>query len=78
MPPTFVQYVNGSSLTTLMAEADRGLPSNLEHVYEANNPEQGQRHFSETNMTARPFANGDTCYLAVGGGSGYGDALEIL
>jgi acetophenone carboxylase len=76
VPPTFVQYVHNSNLTELMSAADTRLPNNLTAVYEADNPECGDRHFNETNMTVRPFANGDTYYLGVGGGGGYGDAIE--
>ncbi|MEE8429497.1 MAG: acetone carboxylase subunit alpha, partial [Gammaproteobacteria bacterium] len=76
VPPTFVQYVHNSNLTELMSAADTALPNNLTAVYEPDNPERGDRHFNETNMTVRPFANGDTYYLGVGGGGGYGDAIE--
>ncbi len=76
VPTTFVQYVHNSNLIELMSESDTRLPGNLTAVYEPDNPEQGDRHFNETNMMARPFANGDTYYLGVGGGGGYGDAIE--
>jgi acetophenone carboxylase len=76
VPPTFVQYVHESNMTALMSAADSSLPANLADVYEPTNPENGDRHFNETNMTVRPFANGDTYYLGVGGGGGYGDSIE--
>jgi len=75
-PPTFVQYVHNSNLTELMSAADAKLPNNLTAVYEPANPETGDRHFNETNMMVRPFANGDTYYMGGGGGGGYGDAIE--
>jgi N-methylhydantoinase B/oxoprolinase/acetone carboxylase alpha subunit len=76
VPPTFVQYVHNSNLMELMSAADTSLPNNLAAVYESTNPERGDRHFNETNMKAHPFVNGDTYYLGVGGGGGYGDAIE--
>ncbi|HVW67881.1 MAG TPA: hydantoinase B/oxoprolinase family protein, partial [Steroidobacteraceae bacterium] len=76
VPPTFVQYVNGSNMSQLFANGGSTRPTALEDIYGANNPETGERHFHDVNMTVRPFANGDTYYIAIGGGGGFGDPLE--
>ena len=76
VPPTFVQYVQHSNVRSLLAKGDRRRPTSLEAVYRPGNPETGERHFHDVNMTVRPFAEGDTYYIAVGGGGGFGDPLE--
>jgi acetophenone carboxylase len=76
VPPTFVQYVQRSNVRTLFAKGDRRRPTSLEAVYRPGNPETGERHYHDVNMTVRPFAEGDTYYIAVGGGGGFGDPLE--
>lgn len=75
-PPTFVQYVSGSNLQQLMADGDSARPHNLDEVYGEDNPEQGERHLHDIAMAVQPFSNGDTFYVPVGGGGGYGDVLE--
>ncbi len=75
-PPTFVQYVNGSNLAQLMATPGVSRPRNLDEVYDAANPETGERHLQDIAMGVRPFRAGETIYFGVGGGGGYGDALE--
>lgn len=76
VPPTFVQYVHQSNMGQLFAGGDRARPTSLESVYTRGNPETGERHFHDVNMTVRPFGEGDTYYIAVGGGGGFGDPLE--
>lgn len=76
VPPTFVQYVHGSSMNALLESGDHARPTSLEEIYAPANPESGDRKFHDVNMTVRPFADGDTYYVAVGGGGGYGDPLE--
>ena len=75
-PPTFVQYVEGSNLQSLMADSRVPRPRRLDEVYSDANPEQGERHLHDIAMGVRPFRAGDTFYVAAGGGGGYGDALE--
>jgi N-methylhydantoinase B/oxoprolinase/acetone carboxylase alpha subunit len=75
-PPTFVQYVQGSNLRQLMADGDAALPRNLGEVYADGNPEDGVRELHDIAMPVQPFSNGDTFYVPVGGGGGYGDVLE--
>ena len=75
-PPTFVQYVQGSNLRQLMADGDDAVARNLGEVYAEDNPESGARHLHDIAMPVQPFADGDTFYVPVGGGGGYGDALE--
>jgi len=76
VPPTFVQYVHRSNVRSLFAKGDRRRPTSLESVYTSANPETGERHFHDVNMPVHPFAEGDTYYIAVGGGGGFGDPLE--
>jgi len=76
VPPTFVRYVKGSNQAQLMAAGSLDRPTSLEAVYRPASPESGEVQFSDVNMTVRPFSAGDTYYIAVGGGGGFGDALE--
>jgi len=76
VPPTFVQYVNGSNMGQMFDKGNPKRPTSLEDIYRPGCPETGERHFHDVNMTVRPFGNGDTYYIAVGGGGGFGDPLE--
>jgi acetophenone carboxylase len=76
VPPVFVETVHGSNLKALMSEGSASLPHNLDGVFAADNPETGARRRHDVNMVAEPFVDGDTYYIAVGGGGGYGDPLE--
>ncbi len=75
-PPTFLQTVKGSNLRHLLADNDRPVPRHLGEVYSDANPEQGDRRLRDINMAVEPFDDGDTFYVPVGGGGGYGDAIE--
>lgn len=76
VPPTFLQMVHNSNLKQLKSSAGARVPRNLADVYSSSNPEQGERHLHDIAMAVRPFRNGDTFYVPVGGGGGYGDVLE--
>ena len=76
VPPVFIQTVRGSNLKTLMSEGQGRLPGNLDKIYEPDNPEQGHRELHHISFSIQPYMNGDTFYVPVGGGSGYGDPLE--
>ncbi len=75
-PPTFVQYVEGSNLGGLMADNRASRPGRLDDVYSDVNPELGRRSLHDIAMAVQVFRTGDTIYFGVGGGGGYGDALE--
>ncbi|MEW6261662.1 MAG: hydantoinase B/oxoprolinase family protein [Thermodesulfobacteriota bacterium] len=74
--PGFIQTVHGSNVKALLEEGRAALPANLDDLYLDENPEQGNRQFHNVTYSLTPFLNGDTYYLGVGGGAGYGDALE--
>ncbi|MCK4783079.1 MAG: hydantoinase B/oxoprolinase family protein [Desulfobacteraceae bacterium] len=76
VPPTFIRTVDGSNVKALLAKGSTALPNTMDKVYEWENPEQGQDEHHHITMAIRPLMNGDTFYLPVGGGAGYGDALE--
>lgn len=76
VPPTFVQMVHESNLKQLGAAGNANLPRNLAQVYSKENPETGNRQLHDIAMSVEPFRNGDTFYVPVGGGAGYGDVLE--
>jgi acetophenone carboxylase len=76
VPPTFIQAVRGSNLKTLLNAGDPCLPTNMDQIYQAENPETGQRYYHHINMPIQPFLNGDTFYVPVGGGAGYGDSID--
>lgn len=75
-PPTFIQTVTASNLDELLAAGDPALPRDLGELYADTNPERGTRILRDINMAVEPVAQGDTFYLAEGGGAGYGDAIE--
>ncbi len=76
VPPVFTQAVHGSNVKPLLEEGGAGLPANLDQLYESGNPEEGARLLHHISMPIQPFLNGDTFYVPVGGGAGYGDCLE--
>ena len=76
VPPVFIQTVDGSNMRELLRKSDKSLPVNYDEFTSLKNPEQGRVGFSHITMRIRPLMNGDTFYLPVGGGAGYGDVLE--
>jgi acetophenone carboxylase len=75
-PTTFVRTVAGSNLKALLEEGKTTLPHTLDEVYEPGNPEEGEEGFHHICVSVRALMNGDTFTFLVGGGAGYGDALE--
>lgn len=76
VPPTFVQTVRGSNMKELLAQGSPSVPVNVEQALQGDGAETGRRESHHSSMRIQPFQNGDTVYLPVGGGAGYGDALE--
>ncbi len=76
VPPTFIETVGKSNIKALLAESNTQLPVRLEQIYEKGNPEEGLVQLHNITMNIQPLMNGDTFYLPVGGGAGYGDVLE--
>jgi acetophenone carboxylase len=76
VPPSFIETVGQSNVKTLLSESNTNLPTRLEHIYEEGNPEEGLEQLHNITMNIQPLMNGDTFYLPVGGGAGYGDVLE--
>ena len=76
MPPNFIQTVRGSNVKALLGESNSSLPITLDQLYEETNPEQGFRSFHHISLPIQPYLNGDTFYVTVMGGGGYGDPLE--
>ncbi|EFK11360.1 hydantoinase B/oxoprolinase [delta proteobacterium NaphS2] len=74
--PAFIETVGQSNIKGLLAESNPELPTRLDQLYEEGNPEQGQVQLHNITMAIQPLLNGDTFYLPVGGGAGYGDVLE--
>jgi len=76
VPTIFLQLVHGSTMKFLLAQGDPSLQVSLDQLYEAQNAEEGKRYYHHVTMKIEPFLNGDTFYVPVGGGGGYGDVLE--
>jgi acetophenone carboxylase len=74
--PVFIQIVRESNLRKLLDEGDTGLPVSLDQIYEDINPERGKSEFQNINISVQPLMKGDSFYVPVGGGAGYGDVLE--
>jgi len=75
-PTTLVRTVEGSNVKALLSVGKGPMPHNLDEIYSKENPEQGRESFHHICMGVRPVVNGDTFAFLVGGGAGYGDALE--
>jgi N-methylhydantoinase B/oxoprolinase/acetone carboxylase alpha subunit len=76
VPPVFIQRVSKSNVKNLLGESETALSVKLDQLYEGGNPEQGDRELHHITLSVRPFMNGDTFYVPMGGGAGYGDVLE--
>ncbi|MHB8766555.1 MAG: hydantoinase B/oxoprolinase family protein, partial [Deferrisomatales bacterium] len=76
VPTAVVQTVTGSNVGQLLAAGGRGLPATLDEMYEQGTAETGVRRLHHVTKSIEPIANGDTFYVPVGGGAGYGDVLE--
>ncbi|MCF8120668.1 MAG: hydantoinase B/oxoprolinase family protein [Deltaproteobacteria bacterium] len=76
VPPSFIQSVHGSNMQQLLSESDPHLPVTLDKLYQNKNPEDGGRGFHGIVTEIMPFLEGDTLYIPVGGGAGYGDVLD--
>lgn len=76
-PPAFLQTVRGSNMNALLAAGAEGVPRNMAELYGGGNlPETGQREYVDVSLPPSPFLGGDTYYVPVTGGAGYGDVLE--
>jgi acetophenone carboxylase len=75
-PPVFIETVRGSNAKALLEQGHPDIPRTMDQLYESDNPEQGTRQFHHISNTVAPYMNGDTFYVPVGGGAGYGDSLE--
>jgi len=76
VPSVFIQKVSKSNVKELLGESDANLPIKLDQIYEDENPEEGDRIIEHISLTVQPSMNGDTFYVPMGGGAGYGDVLE--
>lgn len=77
-PPAFVQTVRESNMDRLLAEADTGLPTRMDELYrqDGEEREQGTRRFDNLATPPQLYGQGDTYYVMVTGGAGYGDPLQ--
>jgi N-methylhydantoinase B/oxoprolinase/acetone carboxylase alpha subunit len=76
VPTVFIKTTANSNMKQLLEESNSDLPNTMDNLYEGENPEVGADDYSHITMPIRPMMNGDTFYVPVGGGAGYGDALE--
>ena len=76
VPPVFVQRVEKSNMKALMANSDGKIPETMDKLYEDGNPETGEKQLKHIADAVQPSMNGDTIYVMIGGGAGYGDVLE--
>lgn len=72
----FIQSVHGSNMQELLAASNSALPVTMDQLYTETNPEEGGRGFHGIIVNIMPFLEGDTFYVPVGGGAGYGDVLD--
>ncbi len=75
-PPVFVQCVHGSDMKSLLATGSAGLPHNMGDLYQDAPLESGQRTLGHVSSPPQLYGEGDTLYVPIMGGAGYGDVLE--
>lgn len=76
-PPAFVQVVRGSNMTQLMASSDPRLPNTMAALYdETAAVESGDRQYLNLAHAPTAYNEGDTYYVPITGGAGYGDPLQ--
>ena len=76
LPSLFVRKVRSSNFKALLSESNVTLPRSLSHVYDGTSPEEGTVEYGNISAVVSPAQDGDTMYSFVGGGAGFGDALE--
>jgi N-methylhydantoinase B/oxoprolinase/acetone carboxylase alpha subunit len=76
VPPIFIRTTSQSNMKSLLEESNPALPNSMDQFFAGGNPETGANEYHHVTMPIRPMMNGDTFYVPVGGGAGYGDALE--
>lgn len=74
-PTVFVQIVAGGNMRELLADGAE-LPHDMGALYEQGSAETGARRLQHVSFAPQPLAEGDTIYVPVSGGAGYGDVLE--
>lgn len=75
-PPVFVQSVHGSNMKELLAAGSVDLPHDMGQLYGGASQEEGRRTLGHVSSPPQPFADGDTLYVPVLGGAGYGDVID--
>jgi acetophenone carboxylase len=75
-PTVFVQSVHGSNMQKLMLDGNLDLPNNMGELYGRPPIETGTSVLGHVSSPPKPFLNGDTIYVPVSGGAGYGDVLD--
>lgn len=75
-PPAFTQIVHNSSMKQQLARGDRTLPHKMGDLYDRVSAESGDRIYADLSAPPKLFLEGDTLYVPVTGGAGYGDVLE--
>ena len=76
VPPVFIRTVGQGNVKALLSSSSPDLPTSFDQLFWESNPEEGRTEYHHVTMPIRPLLNGDTFYLPVGGGAGYGDVLE--
>ena len=76
VPPTFAQTVRGSNAKAMLTTGSAELPRNMGELYDGACRESGERRYRPIAAAPEILSEGDTLYVPVGGGAGYGDALE--
>jgi N-methylhydantoinase B/oxoprolinase/acetone carboxylase alpha subunit len=70
-----VQVLRQGNLRALQAASSPEIPSSLMELY-TEKPLEGTKAMFQATTGFAPYMEGDTLFLAAGGGAGYGDVLE--
>lgn len=76
-PPAFLQVVHNSNMNEMLASSDARLPNSMAELYgDFAGVETGDREYLNLAHAPVPYNEGDTFYVPVSGGAGYGDPLQ--
>jgi len=76
-PPVFTQTVRGSDMKARLAQGGENLPHNMHELYSAENTVvEGTPQYGNVSAPPDIMQDGDTLYVPITGGAGYGDVIE--
>ncbi len=75
-PPVFTRVVNGGNMQERLAAGDQSLPHRMSELYGETTDHEGTPVYGNVSAPPSLMEEGDTLYVPITGGAGYGDVLE--